>query len=124
MNYSIQLTVQKMPLKKFNEIYPKGYSTDTERVTIIRNCLPMVYGVTYDQINVRSRKRELCEPRQHYMAMLRKYTKLGYKNIAKEFKLDHSTAIHAIHTILNLLDSDKRLKQTHSKFIAEIESRL
>ncbi len=62
----------------------------------------------------KSRKRELVFARQLIMYFMKKYTKMSLKSIGSEFagasngkKKDHTTVIHSIRTVNNLMDTDE-----------------
>jgi hypothetical protein len=79
----------------------------------ILNPILAEYQVTEADLQKRSkngnirRKRDYVVPRQIYMYMCRKYTKLTEEEIAMDFSLDHCTLIHGIKTIKNLIFTDK-----------------
>lgn len=65
------------------------------------------FGVVYEALITRSRKRELVLPRQVIMYFLCFHTQLAYRRIGELFGTrDHTTAIHGKQTVKDLMDSD------------------
>jgi chromosomal replication initiator protein len=59
----------------------------------------------------KNRDREMCYPRQVFMYLLRRYTKLELKEIAAFIhKKDHSNVCYACQVIKDLMDIDPRVK--------------
>ena len=63
------------------------------------------YDTTYEQINCKCRRRELCECRQVIMALLYMSGKFSLVKVGLKFKRDHATVSHAVKTVKNLWDS-------------------
>jgi len=62
------------------------------------------YNVTLEQLKKKSRKREVVVPRQICMYFLKIYTRMTLREIASMFGgRDHTTCIHSIRTIRNLI---------------------
>lgn len=66
----------------------------------------------------KSRKREMVFARQLIMYFMKKYTGMSLKSIGREFagtstgnKKDHTTVIHSIQTVKNLMDTDQYILQ-------------
>ena len=71
------------------------------------------FGVTYDQIMSNSRRRDTVNARQMYAYWLRQFAKMTLTDIAKEIReipLDHTTVIHSISKIKDLIDTETNLK--------------
>lgn len=62
-----------------------------------------------EHLKMKSRKREIVLCRQIFCHIMKKKTKLSWKNIGLFCGQDHSTAIHANNTINDLTDWDKEL---------------
>lgn len=75
-------------------------------------------GLTLEQINIKSRKREIVTVRQ--MAHFKAYreTKFNLSAIGSYFgNKDHCTVIYSCKTIQNLLDTDKDFRKEHAVFL-------
>jgi chromosomal replication initiator protein len=85
---------------------------------IIQICA-VEFGIEPSQLILSTRKRSLVEPRQISMYLIRKHTLLSLQEIgmlymtsspheADRYGKDHTTIIHAIRSVENLLEYDKR----------------
>ena len=75
--------------------------------------------------NIDTRMRPVVERRMMTMLLLRNFAnKLSLTDIAQVFRKDHATALHAIKTMRNLIETDVRLQTQYivlkNKIIAEI----
>lgn len=99
-NFPPVLTIQRDP--------------DSERIEIIKiikKCVCEVYGLRFEDIDVRERSKEIVEQRQQVMFFMRKYTQMSLREIGCIFakKYHYSTVIHALQTIDNLMSYDRRV---------------
>ncbi|MFN3848235.1 MAG: chromosomal replication initiator protein DnaA [Spirosomataceae bacterium] len=94
---------------------------DTEREVTIDTIIDAVveqYKVRIADLKGKSRLREIVLPRQVAMYLAKELTNLSLKSIGYHFGgRDHSTVIHAIQTINDLMDTDKEINSTVSKLI-------
>lgn len=65
------------------------------------------YGLAVADLSIKSRKREIVEPRQVGMYLNKKYTPLSLGNIGARYRKDHATVLHAYKTVKNLKDTDR-----------------
>ena len=76
------------------------------------------YHITLDEIKSKSRKREHVLARQVAMVYLKEKTDYSLKRIGSLFEnRDHSTVIHALKSIQDLLDTDKKFVEQQSQII-------
>ena len=69
------------------------------------------YGISLENLKSKSRKRELVTARQIAMYFAKKYTNHSLKSIGYYFGgRDHSTVIHALQTVNNMLDTEPHFK--------------
>ena len=66
-------------------------------------------GISWNDMRLNTRKREIVFARQLVMALAKRYTKLTLKLIAEPFNRDHATVLYAEKTISNLCDTDKEV---------------
>lgn len=66
-----------------------------------------VYGVTMNELKLKSRKRSIVEPRQIIMYFINKKTPLILKEIGSIFNTDHSDVIYARKTVENISEANK-----------------
>jgi chromosomal replication initiator protein len=79
----------------------------------VNNLVCQEFNVTLLQLKSKSRKRVYVVPRHVCMFFLKTKTQKTHKEIGKYYGgRDHSSVIHAIHTINDLMDSDKVFAQT------------
>lgn len=75
-------------------------------------------GVTFEQVQSKSRKREFVEARQIAMFVLKNFTNQSLKSIGWQFGgRDHSTVIHAKTTISDLMDTDRGFRAKIEKIL-------
>jgi len=75
---------------------------------LIRSVVCEFFHLTPEELNAKTRRREIVEPRQIYHYLGRKLTKCSLREIA--FPFDHTTAIYSCKNIENLKDVDKVLR--------------
>lgn len=77
------------------------------------------FNINPTLLHKKCRKREIVMPRQIIVYLGRQYTSLSLKKIGEYFNQDHTTAIHCVETIKDLLDCDEEIKTaiTHLKTI-------
>ncbi|MEX2436839.1 MAG: helix-turn-helix domain-containing protein, partial [Candidatus Paceibacterota bacterium] len=70
------------------------------------------FDTTPEKITSRSRKKEVVEPRQICMFLLRDLLDLSYPNIGEQMgKRDHTTAIHSYEKISKDINNNSALSQ-------------
>jgi hypothetical protein len=70
--------------------------------------LSKTFGTTIEELKSKKRNRNLfVVPRQVGMWWLKNNTKKSLRLIGEVFGLDHATALYAVKTINNLIDTDK-----------------
>jgi hypothetical protein len=69
------------------------------------------YNIDDELLKMKTRKREICFPRQVAMQLIKTHTNYSLSAIGELFgKKDHATVLHACRTIVNLMDCDKQVK--------------
>jgi chromosomal replication initiator protein len=70
------------------------------------------YGIPISKIDSKTRKRVIVIARQIGIYLARKYSKCSLKTIAEAFGgRDHTTAIHSIKTVRDLMDTDEDYRE-------------
>lgn len=77
----------------------------------IINTVAAYYQVEGRRFSWRTRVREIVIPRQVAMYFIRKYTNLTIMRIALMFKRDHTSVIHSLTTVENLMATDPEYRQ-------------
>lgn len=80
------------------------------------------YGVSVTEIKIRDRKRERVIARQTIFHIAWNNYTYNLKTIGKNYGLDHSTVIHGIQTINDLIDSNKAFKKAYESIMNIIEN--
>ena len=92
VNPKPSLQLEYIPIKK----------KDVSKIEIINQTVAEHFGLQVLDLKTVSRNRKYVLPRQIAIYLIRKYTDLGYKEIAGIFgKKDHTTAHHACQKILS-----------------------
>ena len=79
------------------------------------------FKISVDEINAKTRKREIVQARQLCMFFAKKHTKLPLSTIGTYCgDKNHATVLHACRTINNLQETDKKMRL----YIEEIENKM
>jgi len=106
--------------KEMVDKYIKGIAKEIS-IEYIQKIVGEYFNVSIEKINTNKRDREVVQPRQICMFFAKKYTKLTYATIGTCCGgKDHTTVLHAIRTISNLYDTDKKMKV----YIDEIDKKM
>ena len=83
------------------------------------------YNISEDSLRGTQRNKGTAEARQVAMYLIRKMTNLSFPDIGKEFSRDHSTAIHSVTKMENLLaDTANPMHDTVKEIMANINNKL
>ena len=108
-----------LPGLKNNYKFP--LHTVFSKVDAIEQLSANAYGVSLPEMKTRRRYRRIVEPRQVAMFLLHRYSLLNKCDIAKRFKLDHTTVIHSIRVVENLMQTDQTLRTLVNNIEMEIQ---
>jgi len=99
--------------KVAEEIIEKSIQTITKRVndSQILKCVAEFYGVTVGDLIGYSRRKEVVEPRQIAMYLLRDISEFSYPYIGEKMGRDHTTAIHSYEKINHEINRNSTLNQ-------------
>lgn len=83
------------------------YGTEPEKIQRVIKIVLEHYGLEWSQVDKKTRKRNIIEPRQMLMYMLRTKLKLKLEEIASMFsaKYHHTTVLNAVKTTKNLIET-------------------
>jgi chromosomal replication initiator protein len=91
-------------------------------IDYIQKFVSEYFGVQVDLLKDKTRKREIVVARQVSMYFAKEYTNMSLKSIGNHFGgRDHSTVIHAITAVNDLMDTDKRFNATMQDLIKKIK---
>ena len=104
----IDLELAKQTLKNIVQ------EIDTEvNIDYLQKFVCDYYNISLDLMKSKTRKREVVVARQVAMYFAKEYTDLSLKSIGYHFgKRDHSTVIHALSTVSDMMDTDQRFFNT------------
>jgi chromosomal replication initiator protein len=100
--------------KEVEEIIEKATQVSTKRIEddVILKAVASFFNITIDDIVSHSRRKEVVEPRQIAMYLLRDISELSYPHIGEKMGRDHTTAIHSYEKINNEINRSPALNQT------------
>ncbi len=88
----------------------KNFSQPVSDYQIIKSVADF-FNMAPEDLSRRNRKKELVEPRQIAMYLLRDILEMSYPYIGKKLGRDHTTAIHAIEKISQEINKNSSLNQ-------------
>ena len=108
----------------------KEVNSDNELARIIVKLCAEEYGIPIETLIATTRHRLQCEARQVSMKLVRENTTLSLKEIGELYMAkrigyapalgkDHTTIIHGIKTIDNLLSYDKLVIEKYNRILAD-----
>lgn len=109
-----QCKKDKIDQKKLDEIINETIQVSAKNITVqeIIKTVADFFEIPITDLTNRSRKKEVVEPRQIAMYMLRDILKLSYPHIGEKLgKRDHTTAIHACEKIAKDINHNSQLNQ-------------
>jgi chromosomal replication initiator protein len=73
------------------------------------------FNIHVDQLQEKTRKREIVQARQVAMFFSKSLTKSSLATIGSQIgNKDHATVLHACKTVNNLIETDKRFMHIHT----------
>ena len=83
------------------------------------------YGITSSDILSRVRKREMCDARHMFCAIMKKHFRYSLKSIGEMVSgRDHTTAIHSIQTFNDRYKTEDGYKEFSDRVISQILSKI
>lgn len=84
---------------------------DIEKLNIIRSVVSEYYSLTLQEVARKTRKRNIVTPRQVTYYFIKKHTKISLEKIGDKIAgQDHSTVMHALKCIEDLIVTDKNIR--------------
>jgi len=109
-----QFKNQKIDSKKLNEIINEVSSLSSPKILVsdIINTVADFFEITPSDLTKRTRKKEVVEPRQIAMYLMREILKMSFPQIGEKFgKRDHTTAIHAYEKVSTMIIENNEINQ-------------
>jgi chromosomal replication initiator protein len=80
------------------------------------------YKLSVNEIQTKSRKRDVVQARQIAMYLARKYTKSSLTVIGEQIgNRDHATVLHAVKTVMDLCETDREIRESVSTIEKELK---
>lgn len=113
---AITIDLARQMINKFVKNTTRDVSID-----FIQKIICDYFNIPVDQLNSKTRKRDIVQARQLAMFFSKKLTKSSLATIGLHCgNKDHATVLHACRTVNNLIDTDKSFKT----FVDEIERKI
>lgn len=93
-----------------------NHANDKSVLDMIVQYVSEKLGVEVDALFGRSRKREIAYARQLCIYLIKRKTKFTFSDIGRYFNRDHTTVIHSINAIKDLMDVDKNVRKDVAYF--------
>jgi chromosomal replication initiator protein len=104
----IDLEMAKQALRHIIEDVEAEVNLDFIQKTVAEH-----FGIPVDLLKAKTRKKEVVTARQVAMYFAKEHTNHSLKSIGYHFGgRDHSTVIHSVQTVSDLIDSDKTFRNT------------
>lgn len=112
--FTQQYRGEKVTTKKVDEVIQEITHVSSKNITVqdVIKIVADFFGVSPQDLVERSRKKEIVEPRQVCMYLMRDALNLSYPHIGEKLgKRDHTTAIHAYEKISKEIGQNPQLNQ-------------
>jgi chromosomal replication initiator protein len=91
-------------------------------IDYIQKYISTYFNVSIDLLKAKTRKREIVVARQVAMYIAKEYTNMSLKSIGCHFgNRDHSTVIHAISTVNDMMDTDIKFLSTMEDILKKVK---
>lgn len=91
-------------------------------IDYIQKFIAEYFNVTVDLLKAKTRKREIVVARQVAMYFAKEYTNMSLKSIGYNFgNRDHSTVIHALTSVNDMMDTDRKFNTTMQELIKKFK---
>jgi chromosomal replication initiator protein len=79
-----------------------------------------VYGISETDLFSKSRKRGIVEPRQMIIFLLNRLTKRSNNRICLEYRMNHSTGMHAMKKVMDYYQTEKSYREKMNTILFQI----
>ncbi len=121
------LNNRRIDMKLTSEVVDTFSHNMSKEVSIanIQKIISDFFNISIDHITGKTRKRNVVVARQLGMYFAKNMTDISLKEIGRQFgNRDHTTVLHSIKTINNLLDTDVLFKDTFTKLEHKLDHSL
>lgn len=93
------------------------------KADIIRSVICESYEVSYEVLSEKTRKRAVVDARHLYMYFMKNLTDASLKDIGEAFHQDHTTVIHGIKKVSDLIETDILFHAVANEIFTKINAR-
>jgi chromosomal replication initiator protein len=79
-----------------------------------------IYGISETDLFLKTKKREIAEPRQIVIFLLNRLTKKSNNQICLDFRKNHSTGMHAIRKVVDYYQTEKSYRERMDTILFQI----
>ena len=97
---------EQVIIRHEGKVASRTHLSNNEMMELCMGKVSNYYKIPVETVKSKSRIREVVKSRQIYCWLMRKNTRLSFADIGKPLNCDHSTVIHAINTINNLIQTN------------------
>lgn len=101
---------------------PTIYRKTDESIAVgtIIDMVCLYFDVTIEQLKSKNRARQICYPRHIAMFLLYNYCIKSCQSVANYFNRDHTSVLHAVRSIKNLVDTEPAVRHEIDMFLLKI----
>ena len=118
------LNRKELDLELAKKVLRNFVKTSSKEITIdaIQKMVCEYFGVHYDKLLQKTRKREIVQARQITMFLAKSFTKNSLKTIGEHFGgRDHTTVIHSCQTVKDLMDTDSVFRENVMEITQKVQ---
>ena len=113
----IDLDLAKKVLRNFVKTSSKEITIDAIQKMVCES-----FGVGFEKLSQKTRKREIVQARQISMYLAKSFTKNSLKTIGDHFGgRDHTTVIHSCQTVKDLMDTDSMFRENVMEITQKVQ---
>ncbi len=113
----IDIDLAKKVLRNFVKTSSKEITIDA-----IQKMVCEYFGVGFEKLSQKTRKREIVQARQISMYLAKSFTKNSLKTIGDHFGgRDHTTVIHSCQTVKDLMDTDSMFRENVMEITQKVQ---
>lgn len=130
MNHMNYMSIPALRNEKYQIVANSLYKTIDQMNTELQSGNPVhdiislvckEFNVSFFDMKSKSRKREIAQPRQIAMWLIKQKTTLGPTDTGRIFLKDHATSLHANKVINNLIDTNNYVGQQALQLLKQIK---
>ena len=118
------LNKKEIDIELAKKVLRNFVKTSTKEITIdaIQKMVCDFFGVNYEKLLEKTRKREVVQARQISMYLSKTFTKNSLKTIGEHFGgRDHTTVIHSCQTVKDLMDTDAVFRENVMEITQKVQ---